>query len=114
VQLKSAFISSFSNLWTQKMTRTFYGLSSKGMVKQIFSQMSPGNAADRVLAVKLGLGAEAWVDRVMAAQRFQEITGYGMTARISDALFRASLLSGGPRPGVMYLAWSLAASLLTT
>jgi hypothetical protein len=58
-QLGSAFISSFTDLWTQKMTRTFNGLPWVGMVKQIFSQMSLGNAADRVLAVKLGLGAEA-------------------------------------------------------
>jgi hypothetical protein len=60
--------------------------------------MSPGNAADRVLAVKLGLGAEAWVSRAMAAQRFQ-ITGHGMTARIGDALFRASLLSSWTQAG---------------
>ena len=61
--------------------------------KDIFSQMIPGNAADRVFAVKLGLGPEAWVSRAMAAQRFTEITGHGMTSGISDTLFRASLLS---------------------
>lgn len=69
-QLGSAFISSFGDIWTQKMTRTFNGLPSVGMIKDIFSQMSPGNAAARVFAVKLGLGAEAWVSRAMAAQRF--------------------------------------------
>jgi hypothetical protein len=92
-QLGSAFISSFSDLWTQKVTRTFNGLPSVGMVREIFSLMRPGNAEDRAFGVKLGLGAEAWVTRALGVSRFQEITGSGLSAKISDTVFRASLLS---------------------
>ena len=41
-QLGAAFISSFGDVWTQRMTRTFNGLPSVGMIKDIFSQVRPG------------------------------------------------------------------------
>lgn len=92
-QLGSAFISSFTDVFTAKHTLAFNGVPGVKFVKEIFSQMRPGNAEDRIFAVKLGLGAEAWVTRALAASRFQEITGHGLSAKISDTVFRASLLS---------------------
>jgi len=92
-QLGTAFISSFSDLWTNRMTLAMNGMPAVKFIKTIFSQMRPGNEADRIFAVKLGLGAEAWVTRALSASRFQEITGNGLSARISDAVFRATLLS---------------------
>jgi hypothetical protein len=92
-QLGSAFISSFSDMWSQKMTRSFNGLPAFRHFKEMFSLMSPSNAADRLAAVKMGLGAEAWITRALAASRFQEVTGQGLSAKVSDVVFRASLLS---------------------
>lgn len=92
-QLGSAFVSSFSDLWTTRMTAAANGIPSVRMLSRWFSQMRPGNAADRQFAVKLGLGAEAWITRALSATRFQDITGNGLSARISDTVFRATLLS---------------------
>lgn len=92
-QLGSAFISSFTDAFTTKHTLAFNGVPGVKFVKEIFNQMRPGNAEDRIFAVKLGLGAEAWVTRALAASRFQEITGHGLSAKLSDFVFRASLLS---------------------
>jgi len=92
-QLGSAFVSSFSDLWTTRMTAAVNGMPSVKFLGTMLSQMNPANEADRIFAVKLGLGAEAWITRAYSASRFQEITGQGISARISDTVFRATLLS---------------------
>lgn len=92
-QLGSAFVSSFSDLATNRHTLAFNGIPSVKLLKTWFDQMNPRNAADRLFAVKLGLGAEGWITRALSATRFQEITGNGLSARISDTVFRATLLS---------------------
>lgn len=92
-QLGSAFVSSFSDLWTMRMTAAINGMPSVKFFRTMLSQMNPANEADRIFAVKLGLGAEAWITRALSASRFQEITGQGISARISDTIFRATLLS---------------------
>jgi len=92
-QLGSAFVASFSDLWTTRMTAAINGMPSVKFIRVMFSQMNPANEADRIFAVKLGLGAEAWITRALSASRFQDITGQGITARISDFIFRSTLLS---------------------
>jgi hypothetical protein len=92
-QLGSAFISSFSDLWTNKLSLAANGIPGVKFIGRIFSQMNPASKEDRIFAVKLGLGAEAWITRALAASRFQEITGHGLSAKISDSVFRATLLS---------------------
>lgn len=93
VQLPSAFLTSFNDIWTQRMTRTFNGMPSVRILQELMKEMSPRNAAGRLFGVKLGLGAHSWITYALGAQRFQEITGAGWTARLSDFVFRASLLS---------------------
>lgn len=92
-QLGSAFLSQFGDLFTVKHTLAYNGVPGVKFIKTFFDQMNPRNAADRVFAVKLGLGAEAWVTKALAASRFQEITGNGVSAKISDFVMRASLMS---------------------
>jgi len=43
--------------------------------------------------VQMGLTAQAWVNRALAANRFVEITGAGFSAKVADFTMRASLLS---------------------
>lgn len=92
-QLGSAFLSQFGDLFTAKHTLAYNGVPGVKFIKHFFDQMNPANAEDRVFAVKLGLGAEAWVTKALAASRFQEITGNGMSAKISDFVFRSTLMS---------------------
>ncbi len=92
-QLGSAFISSFGDLWTARMTASLNGLSTVKFLSRMFSLAKPGNEADRIFAVKLGLGAEAWISRAIAGNRYGEITGNGLSARISDVTMRAGLLA---------------------
>ena len=92
-QLGSAFLSQFGDLFTTKHTLAYNGVPGVNFIKHFFDQMNPANADDRVFAVKLGLGAEAWVTKALAASRFQEITGNGLSAKISDFVFRSTLMS---------------------
>ena len=92
-QLGSAFVASFTDLATIRMTAKFNGMPQVKFFSTLLSQMNPANEADRIFAVQLGLGAEAWITRALSASRFQEITGTDWTARISDLVFRATLLS---------------------
>lgn len=92
-QLGSAMLSQFGDWITTKQTLAFNGVPGVKFIKTFFDQMNPANGADRVFAVKLGLGAEAWVTKALAASRFQEITGNGLSAKISDFVFRSTLMS---------------------
>lgn len=92
-QLGTAFVSSFTDMWTNRMTLAANGLPATRLLRGYLRLMNPANEAARTFAVKLGLGAEAWITRALAATRLQEMTGQGITAAISDKVFRASLLS---------------------
>jgi hypothetical protein len=54
--------------------------------------MNPANEADRIFAVKIGLGAEAWLGRAMAANRYSDVYGTGMSTKIAEGVMRFSLL----------------------
>lgn len=91
--LGGAFLSSISDVAFQRQTAKFNGLSAIRTFKRQLSLMNPANAEDRLLAVKLGLTADAWVTRALAANRFVEVSGAGFSAKLSDVVMRASLLS---------------------
>lgn len=94
VQLPSAFLTSFNDLVTVRMTRAFNGMPSTKMLNGLLKEMgTPGGAEARLFGVKAGLGADQWIRYALGAQRFQEISGSGLTARLSDLTFRATLLS---------------------
>lgn len=92
-KLGGAFLSAFSDLTFQAMTRRFNGLPAANMLGQMLKQMNPANEADRLFAVKLGLGADAWLNHSMVANRFSDVYGANWASKISDFTMRASLLS---------------------
>ena len=92
-KLGAAFLSSISDVGFNIITRKFNGLPVMGMISGLMRQMNPASDVDRLFAVKLGLTADAWINRALAANRFTEVTGAGWAARISDSTMRASLLS---------------------
>lgn len=92
-RLGSAMLSAVSDLAFIRSTSAWTGLSSVSVLSRALSNLNPLNAEDRLFAVKLGLGAEAWATRALAANRFSEVTGAGWSARFADFTMRASGLS---------------------
>jgi len=92
-QLGGAFLSSLADLAFLRQTSRFNGLPAMKVYARQLSLMNPANAADREAAVQMGLTAQAWVNRALAANRFVEITGAGFSAKVADFTMRASLLS---------------------
>jgi hypothetical protein len=92
-KLGGAFLSSISDIAYQRMTSKFLGMPAGASVKRAISLMNPANADDRLFAVKLGLMADAWKARGLAANRYTEVTGTGKSAKFTDFVMKASLLS---------------------
>ena len=92
-QLGGAFLSSLNDPWIARMTAKINGIPSMKVFKEALRQFNPANKEDRIFAVEMGLVAEAWTTRALAANRFTEITGADFAAKAADATMRASLLS---------------------
>jgi len=92
-KLGSAFLSSISDIAYQRMSSKYLGMPAGASLKRAIGLMNPANADDRLFAVKLGLMADAWKARGLAANRFTEVTGTGASAKFSDFVMKASLLS---------------------
>ncbi|MEL6300276.1 MAG: hypothetical protein AAFV47_09210 [Pseudomonadota bacterium] len=92
-KLGSALLSSVSDLAFIRQTAAWNGLSSARIMRQALSILHPANEADRLRATRMGLIADAWTSRALAANRFTEVTGAGLSARLADFTMRASGLS---------------------
>lgn len=91
--LGSAFLSALSDTAFNAITSKYRGISAiKPIVRQL-SLLNPANEADRVAAIKIGLGAEAWLGRAHAANRYADTYGVGPTAKVAEAVMRGSLLA---------------------
>lgn len=91
--LGSAFLSSLSDIGTTAITTAYNGMGATKVLARQLSLMNPANEADRVLAVRMGLIAEAWKGRAHSANRYADVYGTGVTAKIAEGVMRASLLS---------------------
>jgi len=56
------------------------------------SLLNPDNEADRIFALRIGLTADSWINRALAANRFADVYGVGVTAKVSEMVMRGSLL----------------------
>lgn len=92
-QLGGAFLSSLNDPWIARMTAHLNGISTIKVFKEALRQFNPASKADRIAAVEMGLVAEAWTTRALAANRFTELTGGDFAAKAADLTMRASLLS---------------------
>ncbi|MBQ0795757.1 hypothetical protein [Zhongshania sp.] len=91
--LGGAFLSAISDTAFNAITSKYRGISAiKPLVRQL-SLLNPANEADRIAAVKIGLGAEAWLGRAHAANRYADTYGVGPTAKVAEAVMRGSLLA---------------------
>ena len=92
-QLGGAFLSSLNDPWIARMTAHINGIPTMKVFKEALRQFNPASKADRIAAVEMGLVAEAWTTRALAANRFTELTGSDFAAKAADLTMRASLLS---------------------
>ena len=92
-QLGGAFLSSLNDPWIARMTAKMNGIPVMKVFSEALRQFNPASKADRIAAVEMGLVAEAWTTRALAANRFTELTGADFAAKAADFTMRASLLS---------------------
>lgn len=110
-QLGSAFLSSASDFATMRQVAAWNGTSFARVLRRYLRLMNPADPADRRLAVRTGLIAEAWAQRAAGAMRYHaDIVGLGLGTRVADTVMRASLLAPHTQAG----RWAVALELLAT
>lgn len=93
MKLGSAMLSAASDIAFFRHASAWNGLSTTRAISQFLSLLNPGNSADRLRAVQMGLTAEAWSSLALHANRFSEVTGTGLSAHAADITMRLSGLS---------------------
>lgn len=91
--LGNAFLSATTDAGFSGITSRYNGIDAVKVFARQASQLDPTNEADRVFAVKMGLGAEAWLGRAHGSNRYADIHGVGVTAKAAEGVMRASLLA---------------------
>jgi len=74
------------------LTTQYNNIPTFKVLSRQLKLMSPSSIEDQKFAVRMGLIAESWVSRAHAANRYAEVYGTGMSAKLADAVMRASLL----------------------
>jgi hypothetical protein len=90
--LGKAFLSAISDVGFQIITTRYNNIPTVKTLGRQLKMLSPSSLEDQKVAVRIGLIAEAWIDRTHAANRYADVYGTGATAKIADAVMRASLL----------------------
>ena len=92
--LGGAWFSSLADMALTGLTARVNGLSAARVLGAHMRLFSPTGAADRRQAVRLGFTAQGWASRAIGAQRILgEVTGAEWSAKVTDTVLRASLLS---------------------
>src|SRR5207249_4160970 len=108
--LNSAFLGSawFSNLGdyiTASTAAHLNGMPATKVISTALSLMNPRNAEDRALAVRMGLGAEAWLSNAHSGWKYGELSAHGGASRLSDLTMRLSLVK--PQTDALKAAFGL-------
>lgn len=91
--LGGAFLSAFSDIGFQALTSRYNNVPAFKVLSRQLSLLNPANEADRVASVKMGLIAEAWLGRAHGSNRYADVYGTGVTAKMAEGVMRGSLLS---------------------
>ena len=91
--LGKAFLSAISDTTFQAITANYNGLPFMKVMGRQMALMNPANEADRIMAVRMGLTADAWITRALAGNRYADVYGTGASTKIAEGVLRASLLS---------------------
>jgi hypothetical protein len=90
--LGKAFLSAISDVGFQIITTRYNNVPTIKTLGRQLKMLSPSSIEDQKVAVRIGLIAEAWINRTHSANRYADVYGTGATAKIADAVMRASLL----------------------
>lgn len=91
--LGKAFLSAISDTTFQAITANYNGLPFMKVMRRQMALMNPAKEADRIMAVRMGLTADAWITRALAGNRYADVYGTGASTKIAEGVLRASLLS---------------------
>jgi hypothetical protein len=98
--LGSALLSAPTDFASIRSTAAWNGLSATGVMSRYLKLLNPANAADRRLAVRAGLIADAWSTRAHGMQRTMlEEIGTGLPSRVAEVVLRASGLNAHTQMG---------------
>lgn len=93
-RLGSALLSQFSDIGFMRSTARWNGMKPTKVMKRFLSMLAEGPAGEqRRLATRTGLTAEMWITRALAANRWTDVTGAGLSAKAADFTMRASGMS---------------------
>lgn len=91
--LGKAFLSSMTDIPLNAITSNYNGISALKVWKRQAALMNPKNEADRIAAVKLGLIAQNWTTMANGANRFADVFGTGLSAKVAGTIIRGSALA---------------------
>ena len=91
--LGSAVLSAMSDTSFSAITSAYRGLNISSVYQNQLKLLNPANEADRVMAVQMGLVADAWTGMATSANRYGETYGIGWSAKVSETVMRGSGLS---------------------
>ncbi|VUD66335.1 hypothetical protein TDB9533_03563 [Thalassocella blandensis] len=89
--LGGTFLSSLADVGFQALTSSYVGVPFFKVIKRQFSLMT--SEEGQVAAVKLGFIGDAMIGRMHAANRYADVYGTGVTAKVAEGVMRASLLA---------------------
>jgi hypothetical protein len=93
-RLGSALLSQLSDIGFMRSTARWNGMKPTKVMRRFVSMMMEGPTGERrMLATKAGLTAEMWITRALAANRWTDVAGAGMSAKAADFTMRASGMS---------------------
>jgi len=90
--LGKAFLSAISDIGFQAMTSNYNKIPAFKVLSRQISLMSPSSIQDQKAAVRMGLIADAWVNRSHASNKFADVYGTDQSAKLAEAVMRISLL----------------------
>ena len=89
-RLGSAMLSAIGDYAFQSMTAMYNNISVMGTMTRYLKNLNVADAGDRKLAARLNLVAEYAINDMVAANRFSEVVGSGVAAKLSNITMRAS------------------------
>lgn len=99
-KLGSATLSAQTDFATVRATAAWNGMNTSAVMRRYLGLLKPGENADQLLAVRLGLVADGWAQRAAGAMRDQaDLVGNDLAGRVADTVLRASGLSAHTQAG---------------
>lgn len=109
--LGGAWISSISDIAFQTATAKFNSIPAMKVLSRQMKLMNPANAEDQLFAEKIGLIADSTINTALTNNRYSDTYGVGKSAKVAEAVMRASLLQPWTEAGRKAFGMEFAAML---